>query len=164
MLRAEMGHSANHGLASHTTLLPYKRRNCTTVPSHVDTPCSIHAARALVRPPRPSSRAGLAPGGERCHTKTSCMVPDSYISNETLAAALVPLRDHCARVIHRDILPPVGRRGRLGVSQPVYSVDGQFPGLTPGPESRNSLFRLPFGVEVRAALLASLVGTRTACG
>ena len=39
-----------------TTLLSYKRRSCTTTPSHVDTPATIHGCRALVCPPRPSSK------------------------------------------------------------------------------------------------------------
>jgi hypothetical protein len=108
--------------------------------------------------------SAVAPRGERCHTKTSCMVPASYISHEMLAAALVPLRDHCARDIHRVQFPPVGRRLHLGKSQPGVVVDGRFPTATVGPDTRNSPFRLPVDFEVRAALLASLVGTRTACG
>ena len=39
-----------------TTLHRYKRRVFTKHPSHVDTPYSIPAVRALVRPPRPSSK------------------------------------------------------------------------------------------------------------
>jgi hypothetical protein len=65
-----------------TTLLRDKRRTCTTCPSHVDT----RSPAALVRPPGPNSRAGLAPWGERSLQRGSCMVPAPYISNGMLAA------------------------------------------------------------------------------
>ncbi len=87
-----------------------------------------------------------------------------YILHRTLAARMFPLRDHSSRVNRWDFLPPAGRRPHMGISQPCVVVDGQFPGLTPGPDTRISLFRLPVDFEVRAALLASLVGARTACG
>jgi hypothetical protein len=92
------------------------------------------------------------------------MAPDLYILHRTLAARMFPLRDHSSRVNHWDILPPVGRRPHMGISQPCVVVDGRFPTATVGPDTRISPFRRPVDFEVRAALLASLVGARTACG
>ncbi len=57
-----MGHSANHGLASHTTLLCDKWRSCTARSSHMDTP----SPGAHMSGERPSSkRTGTSLGNVR---------------------------------------------------------------------------------------------------
>jgi hypothetical protein len=47
----------------------------------------------------------------------------------------------------------------MGISQPCVVVDGQFPGLTPGPDTRISLLRRPSMFGERAVLLSPLVGS-----
>ncbi len=146
-----------------TTLLPDKWRELTKLPSHVDTPYVIHDVRALVCPPRPSSkRTGtlgqtFPPKGFVYGTRPVYITQDSGRANVCLKQTFV-----AGHLLGRS--PSSRSSGCSG----YFPTTASRRWAVPGPDVRTRTRKSPSTESVSTCEpsfgLAYLVGAREPCG